>query len=86
NLVIEGPIILLLEEDLPVLAKPFTEKEIEKAQGLAAEWRIEEIEKTYPVSFVGTGADLNGATLNGMERAAALFKIDVPEVMNRATI
>ncbi|MCC4722231.1 acetamidase/formamidase family protein [Salinicoccus sp. RF5] len=86
NLVIEGPIILPLEEDLPVLAKPFTEKEIEKAQALAAEWRIEEIEKTYPVSFVGTGADLNGATLNGMERAASLFKIDVPEVMNRATI
>jgi acetamidase/formamidase len=86
NLVIEGPIILPLEEDLPVLAKPFTAKEIERAQALAAEWHIEEIEETYPVSFVGTGADLNGATLNGMERAAALFKIDVPEVMNRATI
>ena len=36
NLGIEGPILLPLEEDLPVLAKPFTEKEMEKAKALAA--------------------------------------------------
>ena len=33
-----------------------------------------------------TGADLNKATDNGLERAAAVLGMTVPEVKNRATI
>jgi formamidase len=35
---------------------------------------------------VGTGPDLNSATDNGLERAAWLLDMEVPEVKNRATI
>lgn len=83
---VEGPIILPVEEDLPYLAKPFSEEEKEQAIQLAKQWNIEKLEETLPLSFVGTGADLNEATTNGMERAAKFLGITVPEVMNRATI
>lgn len=83
---LEGPVLLPVTEDLPHLAKPITEEEKKQALALSQEWGVEEIEDTYPVSFIGTGADLNQATTNGMERAAQLFDITVPEVMNRATI
>lgn len=86
NINIPGPVLLPLTEDLPPLAKPFTEREIKQAKQLAHQWNMTEVEESYPVSFIGTGADLNAATENGMERAAKLFNITVPEVMNRATI
>lgn len=86
NLSIEGPILLPVEEDLPYLAKPLTEAEKSRAKKLANQYGMQEIEESLPVSFVGSGATLNEATTNGMERAANLFDIPVPEVMNRATI
>ena len=36
--------------------------------------------------MVGTGPDLNAATDNGLQRAADLLDMSVPEVKNRATI
>ena len=42
--------------------------------------------KLSTVSFVGTGADLNAATENGLQRAADFLDVSVPEVQNRATI
>ncbi|SIS42537.1 acetamidase/formamidase family protein [Salimicrobium flavidum] len=83
---VEGPILFPVEEDLPYLAKPFSEKEKRKAKALGKEWGMEEIEDSLPISFIGTGANLNDATTNGMERAAKAFEIEVPEVMNRSTI
>ncbi|WP_434579258.1 acetamidase/formamidase family protein [Thermoanaerobacterium thermosaccharolyticum] len=86
NFTIDGPIILPLEEDLPYLAKPLTKEEKERALKIANAYGMNEIEDSLPMSFVGTGTNLNEATLNGMERAAKLLDITVPEVMNRATI
>ena len=53
---------------------------------LAARNGVGRIEESLPISVVGTGPDLNAATDNGLERAAALLGISVPEVKNRATI
>lgn len=86
DLEVDGPILLPLAEDLPATAKPYTEAEMEKAQILADQWGVEKLEASYPLSFIGTGATLNDATQNGLERAAKLLDIEVPEVMNRATI
>lgn len=86
NVKLDGPVLLPVTEDLPHLAKPFTEEEKKQAFALSKEWGIDAIEDSYPVSFIGSGATLNDATTNGMERAAKLFNIPVPEVMNRATI
>jgi len=83
---LDGPVLLPVYEDLPHLAKPFSEEEKQQALKLGKQWGVEVIEESYPVSFVGSGADLNEATNNGMERASKFFDITVPEVMNRATI
>lgn len=86
DLELEGPILLPVEEDLPYLAKPFSEEEINQAKALGASWGVTEIEQSLPVSFIGTGKDLNDATTNGLERAANFFDVSVPEIMNRATV
>jgi formamidase len=83
---IDGPILLPVEEDLPYLAKPITKKEKEMALDLAEQWGVKELEESLPISFIGTGANLNEATENGLQRAADVLGITVPEVMNRATI
>jgi flavin-binding protein dodecin len=53
---------------------------------MAGMWGIEAIEESVPISVIGTGPDLNAATDNGLERAAKLLDMPVPEVKNRATI
>jgi formamidase len=44
------------------------------------------IEKSAPISVIGTGTNLNTAVDNALERTAALFDMTVPEVKNRVTI
>lgn len=86
NLNIDGPIILPLEEDLPYLAKPITACEREKAEVLGEKWGAKKLEVAAPISFVGTGQNLNLAIDNGLERAAKTLGISIPEVKNRSTI
>lgn len=86
GLSIEGPILIPVAEDLPYLAKPITKKEKETALDVAKQWGVRVLEDSYPISFIGTGANLNEATENGLKRAANVLGIEVPEVMNRATI
>lgn len=86
NLNIDGPLLFPVEEDLPFLAKPLTRDERLRAQALAQQWGVDGIEEGLPISVIGTGPDLNAATENGLERAARLFDMTVPEVKNRATI
>ncbi|KOS66217.1 acetamidase [Lysinibacillus contaminans] len=83
---LEGPILLPNEEDLPYTAKPFTKEEKRRARELAEEYGVKQIEDVFPVSVVGSGTTLNEATDNALGRAARLFEMTVPEVMNRATI
>jgi formamidase len=82
---IDGPIILPLEEDLPFLARPLSADERARSAALARAWGVEP-EESAPISVVGSGPDLNSATDNGLERAAWLLEMEVPEVRNRATI
>ena len=83
---IDGPILLPLEEDLPFLARPLSGAERARAEELAREWGLDGLEESAPISVIGTGPDLNSATDNGLERAAELLRMEVPEVKNRATI
>jgi formamidase len=83
---IDGPILLPVEEDLPYLARPLSGSERGRAEALAREWGLDGLEKSAPISVIGTGPDLNSATDNGLERAAELLDMEVPEVKNRATI
>ncbi|MDQ1901881.1 acetamidase/formamidase family protein [Paracoccus sp. WLY502] len=83
---IDGPVLFPLAEDLPPLARPFTAAEVAKGQRLAAKWGVGEIEPLAPISVIGTAPNLNAAIENGLERAATLLGMTVPEVRNRATI
>ena len=83
---IDGPLLFPVEEDLPFLARPLSAAERERAEALAREWGVGELEASAPISVIGTGPDLNSATDNGLERAAELLGMDVPEVKNRATV
>jgi len=83
---IEGPVLFPVEEDLPYLAKPYNRKEKEKIKTLAQKWEGVEPEESLPISFIGTGATLNDATDNGLNRAAALFNVPLGEILNRSTI
>jgi formamidase len=83
---IDGPVLFPLIEDLPPLARPLTAEEKQRARALAQKWGLSEIEKSAPISVIGTGGTLNEATENGLNRASALLKISVVEVRNRATI
>lgn len=86
GLKLAGPILLPTPEDLPYLAKPLTPEERAAALAEAQRWGLDSIEESLPVSFIGTGPNLNSAIDNGLERAAGLLGMTVPEVMNRATI
>ncbi|WP_206456368.1 acetamidase/formamidase family protein [Aurantimonas marina] len=83
---IDGPVLFPLLEDLPPLARPFSEAERAKVERLAKTWKIEQLESSAPISVIGTAPTLNEAIENGLERAAKLLDMSVPEVRNRATI
>jgi formamidase len=82
----DGPILFPLLEDLPPLARPFTEEEKLKASKLAKQWGVERTEEVAPISVIGTAQNMNAAIVNGLERASRLLDMTVAEVRNRATV
>ena len=86
GLTLEGPVLFPLPEDLPPLARPLTPDERARARALAGEWGQADIEESAPISFIGTGPDLNSATQVGLRRAARLLGMSLGEVLDRATI
>ncbi|MCZ7587433.1 MAG: acetamidase/formamidase family protein [Gaiella sp.] len=85
GLELDGPIVLPVADDLPLLARPLSASERQRAAEVAASCGVE-LEDALPISVVGSGPDPTSAVENGLTRAAALLEISVPEVKNRATI
>ncbi len=86
DLKIGGPILLPPVEDLPHLARPLTRSEREAATRLAGTFGQEMLEEAAPIQMVGSGANLNEATENGVARLAALLDMSEEEVLNRVTL
>jgi formamidase len=86
GLAINGPILLPRAEDLPHLARPLTSKEKEAAWNLAKKFGQSSLEEAAPIQIVGSGANLNEATDNGVSRMSELLGISKEEVMNRVTL
>jgi len=86
HLTLEGPILLQNAEDLPPMARPMTAEQRQHVRALADQWGQAEIERSGPITFIGSGANLNAATENGLHRAAAVTGLAYEEVLNRATI
>jgi acetamidase/formamidase len=82
----DGPILIPKMEDLPPLARLPSSNELEVARSIAKKYNLELQTAVAPISVVGTGGDLNAATMNGLDRMAALCGMDVNEVKNRVTI
>jgi formamidase len=86
GLAIDGPIVLPRHEDLPFLACPYTDEEKSEAARFYRNYGFPIETNVYPLQVVGSGADLNAATANGLTRMAALTGYSIAEVKNRATI
>jgi len=86
HLTIDGPILLQNLDDLPPMARPMTAAQRQKVVELGERWGQREIEQSGPITFIGSGADLNAATKNGLQRAADVTGLPYDEVLNRATI
>ena len=86
NLANDGPILLPLMENLPPLARLPSSKELEAARSLANRNGFDIQAEVAPIQVVGSGANLNEATMNGLERMAKLADMDIDEVKNRVTI
>jgi formamidase len=82
----EGPILLPPLEDLPHLARPFSPAERQAAQRLADQYGQDVVEQAAPIQMVGSGANLNEATDNGVARLASLLGMAPEEVLNRVTL
>lgn len=80
-----GPLLLPNEEDLPHIAKPYTDAEREAGEALATEYDVDDLHDALPVQFIGSGATINDATENAFDRASALFGISEGEVRSRCT-
>ena len=74
------------KELYPLRHKLLTADERKKGARLASSWDIKELERLAPISIVGTAANLNEAIENGLDRAAKLLGMGIPEVRNRVTI
>jgi len=86
NLRTGGPILLPPVEDLPYLARPLSATEKEAARRLADKFGQNMLEDRGPIQMVGSGANLNEATDNGVARLAELLGLSREEVLNRVTI
>lgn len=86
GLALDGPILLQRLDDLPLLARPITPALREKAQALAQRFGGIPLEDNAPITFIGSGANLNDATTNGLDRAAKVTGLPRDEILNRATI
>ncbi len=83
---VSGPVLFPLLEDLPPLAKPLTREENRQAREISEDYQLKQIEESFPVSVVGTGASLNEATANAIARMSILTNMSIEEVKNRLTI
>ncbi|TCK36954.1 acetamidase/formamidase [Paraburkholderia sp. BL8N3] len=86
GLTLDGPILLQNVDDLPPMARPMTAEQRQKVAQLGARWGQHEVERNGPITFIGSGVNLNEATENGLHRAAAVTGLSYDEVLNRATI
>jgi hypothetical protein len=68
------------------MARPMNAEQRAAVKALAERFGQTSIEENGPITFIGTGRNLNDATHNGVDRAARLTGLSPDEILNRATI
>jgi acetamidase/formamidase len=86
HLTLDGPILLPVAEDLPFIARPFSQEELAAGERVAQRYNITLQRHVGPIQFIGTGPTLNDATENAQQRAAEVLQMTQAEVRNRCTI
>ena len=86
GLTLDGPILLPVAEDLPSIARPYTQRELEAGAQLAERYHLTLRREVAPIQFIGSGPTLNEATDNAIARAANVLQMSHAEVRNRCTI
>jgi formamidase len=86
GLAIDGPILLPRWQDLPPLARPFSDAELSRGAELARSIGVEWEGPVAPVQVVGSGPDLTSAVKSGLGRLSRLSGMSLDEVRNRVTI
>ncbi|MBX0294965.1 acetamidase/formamidase family protein [Haloarcula nitratireducens] len=82
---IDGPVLLPNEEDLPHIAKPYTDEDVAAGEALGEEYGVDVETDMGPIQVVGSGATVNDATENAFDRAGALLDMSEGEVRTRCT-
>jgi acetamidase/formamidase len=82
---IDGPLLLPNGEDLPHIAQPYTDAELETGRELADQYGVDLVDDVGPLQVVGSGATVNDATQNAFDRATDLLGMSEGEVRARCT-
>jgi len=83
---LDGPILLPNKEDLPFLAKKYTEGQIDKAEAIGEKLGFAIQKDLLPIQMTGSGANLNEAVACGVNRMAKLLGITPEAVKNWVTM
>jgi acetamidase/formamidase len=83
---LEGPILLPNREDLPFLAKAYSEDQLYKARAIGETFGFTVQEDLLPIQMIGTGPNLNDAVGCGVDRMAKLLGITSDAVRNWVTM
>lgn len=86
GLTLHGPLLLPVVGELDERFRPFSDEEYAKAAALYTEYGGGELPRCYPIQVVGTGAGMDAAFTNALERAAELTGLSTGELKNRMTV
>jgi len=83
---LDGPVLLPNKEDLPFLAKEYTEEQIARADSIGSKFGFAIQKNLLPIQMVGSGPNINEAVGCGVNRMAKLLGITPEEVKNWVTL
>ena len=86
GLALDGPILLPNKEDLPFLARAYSDDQIQKAEAMGERFAFSVQKDLLPIQMIGTGPNLNDAVGCGVDRMAKLFGITPEAVENWVTL
>lgn len=86
NLALDGPILLPVAEDLPLIARPYAQEELAAGECLAQRYGVTLQRNLGPLQFIGTGPTINEAADNAISRAGEVLHMTTAEVRNRCTV
>jgi acetamidase/formamidase len=86
GLALDGPILLPNKEDLPFLARAYSERQIKEAEAMGERFGFAIQKDLLPIQMIGSGPDLNDAVNCGVDRMAKLLGITSDAVRNWVTL